>query len=78
MHIKLRFFASLRERLGRSEDSREVPEGATVRTVWEALKHEQPALSQRLSVRSPLPSPRNTSMAIIRCTITMSWPLSHP
>ena len=44
MHIKLRFFASLRERLGRSEDSREVPEGATVRTVWEALKREHPAL----------------------------------
>ena len=44
MHIKLRFFASLRERLGRSEDSCEVPEGATVRTVWETLKHEQPTL----------------------------------
>ena len=44
MHIKLRFFASLRERLGRSEDSCEVPEGATVRTVWETLKQEQPAL----------------------------------
>ncbi len=44
MHIKLRFFASLRERLGRSEDSCEVPEGATVRTVWEALKREHPAL----------------------------------
>ena len=44
MHIKLRFFASLRERLGRSEDSCEVPEGATVRTVWEALKQEHPAL----------------------------------
>ena len=46
MHIKLRFFASLRERLGRSEDSCEVPEGATVRTVWETLKHEQPALAE--------------------------------
>lgn len=44
MHIKLRFFASLRERLGRSEDSCEVPEGATVRTVWETLKQEHPTL----------------------------------
>ena len=44
MHIKLRFFASLRERLGRSEDSCEVPEGATVRTVWETLKQKHPAL----------------------------------
>ena len=44
MHIKLRFFASLRERLGRSEGSCEVPEGATVRTVWETLKQEHPTL----------------------------------
>ena len=44
MHIKLRFFASLRERLGRSEETREVPAGATVSTVWEALKHEYPEL----------------------------------
>ncbi len=44
MHIKLRFFASLRERLGRSEETREVPAGATVNTVWEALKHEYPEL----------------------------------
>ena len=44
MHIKLRFFASLRERLGRSEDSCEVPEGATVRTVWETLRQEHPTL----------------------------------
>ena len=46
MHIRLRFFASLRERLGRSEDSCEVPEGATVKTVWETLKQEQPALAE--------------------------------
>ena len=44
MRIKLRFFASLRERLGRSEETREVPAGATVNTVWEALKHEYPEL----------------------------------
>ena len=44
MHIKLRFFASLRERLGRSEGSCEVPEGATVKTVWETLKQEHPTL----------------------------------
>ena len=44
MRIKLRFFASLRERLGRSEDSCEVPEGATVRMVWETLKQDHPAL----------------------------------
>ncbi len=46
MHIRLRFFASLRERLGRSEDSCDVPEGATVSTVWEILKQEHPALAE--------------------------------
>jgi len=45
MRINLRFFASLRERLGRSEETREVPPGATVRTVWEMLKREHPDLA---------------------------------
>ena len=44
MRIKLRFFASLRERLRRGEEVREVPPGATVRTVWELLKQENPEL----------------------------------
>ena len=44
MRIKVRFFASLRERLKRSEEVREVPPGATVRTVWELLKQENPEL----------------------------------
>ena len=45
MRIKLRFFASLRERLGRSEETCEVPAGATVGTVWELLKREHPELA---------------------------------
>jgi molybdopterin converting factor subunit 1 len=45
MRIKLRFFASLRERLGRSEEICEVPSGATVETVWEMLKRERPELA---------------------------------
>lgn len=44
MRIRVRFFASLRERLKRSEEVREVPSGATVRTVWELLKQENPEL----------------------------------
>ena len=44
MRIKVRFFASLRERMKRSEEVREVPLGATVRTVWEMLKQENPEL----------------------------------
>lgn len=45
MRITLRFFASLREKLKRSEEEREVPPGATVRTVWEMLTQENPELS---------------------------------
>jgi len=45
MHINLRFFASLRERLKKSEEIREVPAGATVATVWDLLKQEHPELA---------------------------------
>jgi molybdopterin converting factor subunit 1 len=45
MRINLRFFASLRERLKKSEEVREVPAGATVATVWELLKEEHPELA---------------------------------
>lgn len=45
MRIKLRYFASLRERLGKSEEIREVPAEATVQTVWEMLKGEHPHLA---------------------------------
>jgi len=44
MRIRLRFFASLREKLKRSEEVREVQPGATVRTVWEMLRQENPEL----------------------------------
>jgi len=45
MRIRVRYFASLRERLGKSEETREVPSGATVETVWEVLKRERPDLA---------------------------------
>ena len=45
MRINLRFFASLRERLKKSEEIREVPAGATVATVWDLLKQEHPELA---------------------------------
>jgi molybdopterin converting factor subunit 1 len=45
MRIKVRFFASLRERLGRSEEIREVPPGATVAVVWDGLMREHPELA---------------------------------
>ena len=45
MRIRLRYFASLRERLRRSEETVEVPAGATVATVWEMLKKAHPELT---------------------------------
>jgi len=45
MRIRVRYFASLRERLGCSEEIRDIPAGATVGTVWEMLKHERPELA---------------------------------
>ena len=44
MHIKLRYFASLRERLGKTEETREIQGGATVGTVWHLLTQEHPEL----------------------------------
>ena len=35
MHVSVRFFASLREELGMSEKTLEVPEAACVSQVWE-------------------------------------------
>ena len=45
MRIRLRYFASLRERLGRSEETIEAPEGATVDTVWSIMKTAHPELA---------------------------------
>lgn len=45
MRIRLRYFASLRERLKRSEETMDVPVGATVATVWELLKNSHPELT---------------------------------
>lgn len=36
MSIKVRYFASFKERLGRSEDELAFAEGLTVRSVWQA------------------------------------------
>ncbi len=44
MRIKLRYFAAVREKLKRSEEERDLPAGATVRTVWELLTQEHPEL----------------------------------
>ncbi len=44
MNVRLRFFASVRERVRRSEADWEVPEGATVEALWQMLSARYPQL----------------------------------
>ncbi|MBP1686790.1 MAG: Molybdopterin converting factor, subunit 1 [Deltaproteobacteria bacterium] len=44
MNVRLRFFASVRERLRRAEADWELPEGATVDDLWQALSTQYPQL----------------------------------
>ncbi len=46
MTVRLRFFASLRERLRRSEAEWTLPEDATVHDLWAALCQEYPPLAE--------------------------------
>jgi molybdopterin synthase sulfur carrier subunit len=45
MVVRLRFFASLRERLG-AEMTRQVPRGSTVEAVWDAIAAEHPDVAR--------------------------------
>jgi molybdopterin converting factor subunit 1 len=45
MLVTVRLFARLRELTGASELAREVPDGATTRTLWQQLAGEFPALA---------------------------------
>ena len=45
MRVTVRFFARLRELVGAGELEREVPDGATVGTVWDTLVAEYPAIA---------------------------------
>ncbi|HXI18804.1 MAG TPA: molybdopterin converting factor subunit 1 [Chloroflexota bacterium] len=47
VRVRLRYFASIRERLGRKEEDMEVPDGATVAMVWERLLLERPDLASQ-------------------------------
>lgn len=42
--VRLRYFASIRETLGRRDDVLEVPEGSTVADIWQRLVSGHPAL----------------------------------
>ncbi len=44
MRINVRLFARLRDIAGAGEIATEVPDGATVRTVWDELSGEHPDL----------------------------------
>jgi molybdopterin converting factor subunit 1 len=46
MLVTIRLFARLKELAGASELRREVPDQATVRTVWELLAREYPAIAE--------------------------------
>jgi len=46
MRVTVRLFARLRDLAGAGELVREVPDPATVRTVWQSLTAEVPSLSQ--------------------------------
>lgn len=45
MHVTIRLFARLRDLVGAGELDREIPAGATVRTVWDALVREYPQIA---------------------------------
>ena len=45
MRIRLKYFASIRERLGRREEEVDVPAGASVAQVWDRLVAECPTLA---------------------------------
>ena len=46
MRVTVRLFARLRDLAGAGELVREVPDAATVQTVWAALTSEMPSLAQ--------------------------------
>jgi molybdopterin converting factor subunit 1 len=46
MRVTVRLFARLRDLAGSGELVREIPEAATVRTVWQSLAAEMPALRE--------------------------------
>ena len=45
MHVTVRLFARLRDLVGAGELQRDVPAGATVASVWEALVRDYPAIA---------------------------------
>jgi molybdopterin converting factor subunit 1 len=47
VRVRIRLFAALREELGETERTMELPSEATVADAWEALAEERPGLRAR-------------------------------
>jgi molybdopterin converting factor subunit 1 len=45
MHVRVRLFARLRELVGSGELERDVPDGATVETVWASLVRDHSVIA---------------------------------
>jgi len=58
--VKVLYFASFRDRVGRDEEQRRLPEGARVRELWEAVAREVP---QFAAFRSMPPAAVNQEYA---------------
>lgn len=48
MKVKVRYFASLRELIGRAEEDLQVEENTTIKAVWQSLNPEFPDLDKVL------------------------------
>lgn len=66
MRVTVRLFARLRDITGSSELVRDVPRGATVATVWQALATEFPELA---SYRSSISSAVNADYAKMQTAV---------
>jgi molybdopterin converting factor subunit 1 len=52
MRVTVRLFARLRDLAGTGELTREVPDSATVQTLWRSLTAEMPSLAQSVAVNA--------------------------
>jgi len=67
MRITIRLFARLRDLAGAGTLTREVPEGARVETVWQALVQEFPAMARS---RASLAAAVNADYATFATPVT--------
>ena len=66
MRVNVRFFAGIREALGRPEVQLDIPEGATPEVVWARLASDHPVLAAR---RHGLAAAVNRRYAAFDCVL---------